>query len=230
LHLLFDDLRHQRINAERRGTDAIDRRQMPHQHEIATAIYRCLFHRKHVRWGFHHTHSAVIARGMTADAAQLAFRQGAAKTAMPHSIHRGRQCSGQLAPAFAITFEEVQHHALRGLAADARQTLEGVDQLLNERAVMHQNGSLNPGGKLRPAAMPARDCLLFSAILATAALQAAATRSSSSSRSSVYREGSISTFCTSCLPFMLTFTSPPPASPVTMRLACSACAFCSCSC
>src|SRR5690554_557017 len=94
----------------------------------------------------------------------------------------------------------------------------------------HQNGILKPGGMPMPDTMP--DILSFwlASTRRTASFTAAASRSSRISLSSDSKEGSISTFLTSCRPFMVTFTSPAPDSPVTSALAISSWAFCICSC
>src|SRR4029079_11421416 len=69
-----------------------------------------------------------------------------------------------------------------------------------------------------------RACDAASALL-TASLIAAAIRSSSISRSSAATDGSICTRFTSCLPFMVTLTMPPPDSPTTSMAAISSWAF-----
>src|SRR6187455_250825 len=69
-----------------------------------------------------------------------------------------------------------------------------------------------------------RACEAASALL-TASLNAAAIRSSSISRSSAATDGSICTRFTSCLPFMVTLTMPPPDSPTTSMAAISSWAF-----
>src|SRR5690349_10147384 len=68
-------------------------------------------------------------------------------------------------------------------------------------------------------------CCEAASALFTASLTAAATRSSSISRSSAATDGSICTRFTSCLPFMVTLTMPPPDSPTTSMAAISSWAF-----
>src|SRR5690554_7030873 len=93
-----------------------------------------------------------------------------------------------------------------------------------------QNGILKPGGMPMPDIMPDILSFWFASTRRTASFTAAASRSSRISLSSDSKEGSISTFLTSCRPFMVTFTSPAPDSPVTSALAISSWAFCICSC
>src|SRR6188508_362975 len=69
-----------------------------------------------------------------------------------------------------------------------------------------------------------RACEAASALLMPS-LNAAAIRSSSISRSSEITCGSICTRFTSCLPFIVTFTMPPPDSPMTSMAAISSWAF-----
>src|SRR3954471_12326039 len=83
-----------------------------------------------------------------------------------------------------------------------------------------QNGILKPGG----STVAMRACEAASTLF-TASFTAAATRSSSISRSSDAAWGSICTRFTSCLPFIVTLTMPPPDSPITSIEAISSCAF-----
>src|ERR1700722_2376093 len=87
-----------------------------------------------------------------------------------------------------------------------------------------------PGGSCSPEVRPAIFSAVRASTLCTAAVAAAAIRSSSMSRSSPLTLGSICTRFTSCLPFMVIFTMPPPDSPVTSMLAISAWAFCMLAC
>src|SRR5580704_19485003 len=87
-----------------------------------------------------------------------------------------------------------------------------------------------PGGSCRPEVNPAIFSAVRASTLCTASLAAAAIRSSSMSRSSPLTLGSICTRFTSCLPFIVIFTMPPPDSPTTSMLAISACAFCMLAC
>jgi hypothetical protein len=84
---------------------------------------------------------------------------------------------------------------------------------------------LNPGGNATPDITEDMRCCVWVSTLLTASLMAAAMRSSSISRSSEITCGSICTRLTSCLPDMVTFTMPPPASPTTSMLAISSWAF-----
>src|SRR6185436_5884835 len=88
-----------------------------------------------------------------------------------------------------------------------------------------------PGGScMPPITLDIFSCVTRST-LCTASLTAAATRSSSISLSSgLTIEGSSTTRRTSCLPVIVTFAMPPPASPVTSSAAISACARCRFAC
>src|SRR5580704_10846840 len=123
----------------------------------------------------------------------------------------------------------MEGHALRALGSDARQDPKRIDEAREGRGVL-QKGSFIPGGSCIPAVTLAIFSCTRTSTLWTASLAAAAIRSSSISRSSALTEGSICTRFTSCLPFMVTFTMPPPASPTTSMVAISACAFCMLAC
>src|SRR5262245_17036659 len=88
-----------------------------------------------------------------------------------------------------------------------------------------------PGGScMPPITLDIFSCVTRSTFC-TASLTAAATRSSSISLSSLLTiEGSSTTRRTSCLPVIVTFAMPPPASPVTSSAAISACARCRFAC
>src|SRR5207249_11503806 len=166
--------------------------------------------------------------GSGADRAQLPFGQHAAATAARDRLERRVERFGERARSRPPVLQQVKRHALRALRAHPGQGAQSVDQPGELRRVLHalQNGSFIPGGSCRPAVRLAIFSCTRASTLCTASLAAAAIRSSSISRSSPLTLGSISTRFTSCRPFMVILTMPPPDSPITSRLAISAWAFC----
>src|SRR5579862_1838157 len=114
----------------------------------------------------------------------------------------------------------------RGAPAAPRSNGQGAANVASRT----QKGSFIPGGSCSPAVTLAIFSWTRASSLCTASLAAAAIRSSSISRSSELTAGSIWTRFTSWRPFMVIFTMPPPASPITSIPAISACAFCMLAC
>src|SRR5580704_5285734 len=68
--------------------DAIERRQVPHEHEVATAVAARGLDRHHVGGGLDRTEHRAIALRCGADGAQLPFGQHAAAPAARHRLQR----------------------------------------------------------------------------------------------------------------------------------------------
>ena len=73
-----------------RRTDAVERRQVTHQHEIAAAIARGLLDGDDVRRRLDHAQQAAVAPRARADRAQLAFGEHAAAPAVAETLDRAR--------------------------------------------------------------------------------------------------------------------------------------------
>src|SRR6202008_3812434 len=142
-----------------------------------------------------------------------------AQRAAANDCQRARQRLRERLCAGAIVLQQVVRHALRRAGTDAGQRPEGFDEPFEplRRGHRHaggrlalQNGSLNPGGRPRPAVIPPIFSLIVLSTRLAASLNAAATRSSSISRSSPTSDGSIETRFTSYLQVICTFTIPAP--------------------
>ena len=128
--------RHQLRNADRFRPQAIQRRQVPLEHEIA-ATEAGLLHRINVHRPFDYAKQRVIAARVGALRAQIVFGQRAALAAMADAFHGLAQGLGQTGTAAAITFEQLQRHALSGFLTHAWQGAQSVDQLANQGAEAH---------------------------------------------------------------------------------------------
>ena len=109
---------------------------MPFQHEV-TPTESGLLDRINIHRPFHHAQQRVVAAGIGALRAQIVFGQRAALAAMPHPFHGLAQRLGQARTAAAVTFEQLQRHALGSFLTHTRQNSQGVDQLANQRAEAH---------------------------------------------------------------------------------------------
>src|SRR5664279_1382266 len=159
-----------------------------------------------------------------------------ATLAVTNLMHGARQCLAQTLGAVTIVLQQMQRHPLRRLGTYAGQAAQSLGQFIEtaerfQRGIQSgvfgdgQNGSFSPGGRPRPALMPAIFSCETASTLRTASLTAAAMRSSSMSLSSVSSDGSIVTRLTSWRPVISTLTSPAPAWPSTSVAAIASCAF-----
>src|ERR1700689_1290840 len=230
VHAAFGEYGVEFPDTELRGSDAVERREVAHEHEVASAIAAGGLDRDHIGRRLDRTQKRGIALWGGADHAQLPFGEHAAALAAAHRLQGRAERLGECACPRSSFLQQMKRHALRALRTDPGQRAQGVDEPGEERRMLHQNGSFIPGGSCSPAVtLPIFSCTRASS-LCTASLAAAAIRSSSSSRSSPPPAGSICTRFTSCRPFMVTLTMPPPDSPMTSMLAISAWAFCMLAC
>ncbi|MNQ78866.1 hypothetical protein D3C85_937890 [compost metagenome] len=101
--LLFDS-RHQLRNANGFRAQAIQRRQMPLEHEVAAAITG-LLNGIDVHRTFHHAQQGVVTPQVGALRAQFLLGQGPALAAVPDALHGLVQGLGQTSPPTAITLK-----------------------------------------------------------------------------------------------------------------------------
>src|SRR5579883_3496497 len=219
----------QLTDAELLRTHAIERRQMPHEHEVASAVAARLFNGDDVRRRLHCTKQRRLALRGRADRAQLLLREHATAPAARHAGQSAVESLRERARRRPPLLQQMKGHALRRLRPDAGKGTQRFDEL-GETGRVLQNGSFMPGGSCRPAVMEDIFSCTFASTLCTASFTAAAIRSSSISRSSLITAGSICTRRVSCRPLMVTFTMPPPASPTTSRAAISSWTFCMLAC
>ncbi len=85
------------IQAEFGRPHAVERRQMPHEHEVAAAKSARLFDGHHIGGRLDHAQLRHVALGRGADRAKFALRQHAAALAMPDVVERFGQAPGSSA-------------------------------------------------------------------------------------------------------------------------------------
>jgi hypothetical protein len=125
------------LNTERLGADAVDRRQVAMQNELAPAIPPRLLHGKNVGRGFDDAQQRLIAARIAAHAAELMLAQRATPPAIAHTIDGSGERSGQLLATGAVMAQDAERHPLSGFRTDPRQNLETLDQLFNQRTDVH---------------------------------------------------------------------------------------------
>ena len=130
------DARHQLRNADGFRAQAVQRRQMALEHEVAAAVAG-LLHRVHIHRPFHHAQQRVVAARVGALRTEFFFGQRAALAAVTHTGHGLAQGLGQPGAAATITLQQLQRHTLGGFLADTWQSAQGVDQLANQGAEAH---------------------------------------------------------------------------------------------
>src|SRR5579864_739145 len=118
------------------GTDTIERREVPHQYEVAAAVAARGFDGDDVRGRLDGAQEAGLALGRGADHAQLTLGEHAAAAASHHRGERGIERLGQGQRSGPTLLQEVKGHALGGLGADAGETPERLDQLREMRRML----------------------------------------------------------------------------------------------
>ena len=152
---LFRDARHQLRDTYRLRPQAVQRRQMPFEHKVTTAIAGLLdgidIHRP-----LNHTKQGVVSAHIGALRTQVILGQGPAQTAMTHALHSLTQGQRQTRTTAAITLKQLQSHALCSLLTYARQGAQGIDQLANQGTKAHRERSdKTTRGGLYPRSGPA---------------------------------------------------------------------------
>ncbi len=117
---------------------AVQRRQVPHQHEVAAGELAGLLDGGHVRRALHHAEQAVLlALGIGADLAAIILGKGAAMAAVTDLGQRPTEQLGQPQAAAALALEQGECHALGRFRAHARQDLQRLHHLIEQRTEFH---------------------------------------------------------------------------------------------
>jgi hypothetical protein len=122
--------RQQAVEMNLLRTDAVERREPPHQHEILAAIGQRLLDHDLIGRRFDHAEQRRVALWIAAGSADFEFGEGIAARAMADAIDGPAQRVAKLARAFAVVLQQVIRHALGRLRSNAGQHLERLDQRL----------------------------------------------------------------------------------------------------
>src|ERR1017187_2387569 len=232
--LAYGEARQQVGDAELLRTNAADGRKRAVQHVVNAVVAARLLDGGDVGGLFHDTDDVLVADGAGAVAAGVDVGDVVADGA---EAEAGFDLADRVGKGLRVRVgrtQDVESEPLRRLGPDAGQLAQLVDEAGHgfgeSRHVLTYSipGRLRP--PVRPPIMPATDDLIASSARRPASLTAAAIRSSSSSISPVEAPsavGSILRRRTSFLPFMRTWTMPPPVSASTMVSA-SFCSICAC--
>ncbi len=117
---------------------AVQRRQMTHQHKVATGELAGLLDGRHVRRALHHAEQAILfPLGIGADIAAIVLGKGATVAAMTNLGQGARKQQGQPQTAAAITLEQGKSHPLGRLGPHPRQYLQGFHHLIEQGTELH---------------------------------------------------------------------------------------------
>src|SRR5688572_6634338 len=128
----------QRLDADLVRPDAIERRQMSHQYEIAAAIARRLLDGNYVRRRLHDTQQAAVTLVRRADRAELALGEHPAPATVTEAVDGAGDRLRKLAATDPFAFEQMECHALRRLGAHAGQAAQRLDQAAQGRRIEHR--------------------------------------------------------------------------------------------
>src|SRR5690606_20688384 len=131
------DSRQQFRNTDGLRPETVEGRQMPLEHEIATAEAG-LLDREDIHRALHDAQQAIVTAWIGALRAQLLFAQRPALLAIPHLRHGAAECLRQAQTTTAIAFQHLQGHALRRLLPDAGENPQGIDELADEGTEAHK--------------------------------------------------------------------------------------------
>src|SRR5262245_3042204 len=108
---------------------------MPHQHEIAAAVSARLLDRQQIGRRLDDAELTAVPLLAAAKPAERLLRQHSAALAIADGAHGLLERRREPSTAFAILVEQMKHHSLRRLRADAGKALEGLDELTQQRRV-----------------------------------------------------------------------------------------------
>src|SRR5690606_9818325 len=111
----------EQVETELAGADAVDRREMPHEHEVAAAVCARLLDREQIGRRLDDADLAAVTPLARTKAAARFFGEHPAQLAVANALHRAVEHGGKALAAVAVLVEEMERHALRRLAADAGQ-------------------------------------------------------------------------------------------------------------
>src|SRR5690606_29414823 len=125
----------EQLEPELAGADAVDRRKVAEQHEVAAAIRVRALDREEIRRRLDDAEVRRIALRAAAKAASRLLGERAAPLAVANRLRGGIERARKAARRLALAVAQMKGHALRRLLADARETLQRLDQLREKRRI-----------------------------------------------------------------------------------------------
>src|SRR5690348_4140163 len=111
-HLAGRERTRQKLRSEFVGAETIQRRESPHQYEIAPAVTGRLLDCEQVGGCLDHADLRCVPRRACADRALLGFAEIAAGLAVPDALHRLREYGSQTRTAIAVALQQMEGHPL----------------------------------------------------------------------------------------------------------------------
>jgi hypothetical protein len=136
-HLALGEQTLELIEPEFPRPNAIEGRQMTHEHEVASSKTAGLLDRDDVGGRLDDAELCDVALLGGANGAQLALREHAAALAMPDRRQRLAQRLRERAAAVAVALQEIESHPLGGFGTDTGQAAQGIDQARERARVLH---------------------------------------------------------------------------------------------
>jgi len=127
-YLAFTENRFELPHAELLGSDAIERREMAHEDEIAPAVAAGRLDRDDIGGRLDGTQERRIPLRCGADHAQLTFCQHATAPAAGNRLEGGSERLGEGVCSRAPLLQQVERHALRSLRAHSGQAAQRFDE------------------------------------------------------------------------------------------------------
>src|SRR6185503_11051016 len=108
---------------------------MPHQHEIGAAVRAGLLDRQQVGGRLDDAELTAVTLIAAAEAANRLLGEHPTALAVADRAHGSLQHGCEAAARLPILVEQMERHSLRGLRSNAREALERLDELVQERGV-----------------------------------------------------------------------------------------------
>ena len=136
--LAFAEQPLERVDADLVGADAVERRQVAHQHEVAAAVARRLLDRHDVGRRLDHAEQRAVAARRGADRAEFALGEHAAAPAVPERARSPRRRDAAISRAPSRS-RSSRWNAMRcaDFGPDARQAAQRLDQPAQRRRIEH---------------------------------------------------------------------------------------------
>src|SRR5690606_37373015 len=122
--------------------------------EVAPVVRARVLDREEIRWRLEHADLRAVAVRAAAEAANGLLRQHAALLAVTDLVRRRFERTREPPRRLAVAVEQMERHPLRGLLPDARQALQCLDQVGEQRRVDVRHDPLDAApGLVRTAAL-----------------------------------------------------------------------------
>src|SRR5690554_888463 len=116
---------------------------MPHQNKITAFVIARLFNSQQIRRALYYAERTVAANRVLTNSTHFGVGKVLATLATTNPLHGITQRIRKPGTTGTGAFKQVKGHALGGLLAHTRQTPEGFNEFINQRAERHETSSSN---------------------------------------------------------------------------------------